>query len=123
MAPSAGRGGGGQGDPLLDFFDFSKPWVRKERVLASAPRQVEVDPLSVPPPATSQEEEAAQTEVQWQNYQVFAIPSLLFYSTKLPPSEEGVAGADGAKPILLPWWKHIWWRDQLHEWRRVGHLR
>ena len=122
MAPSAGRGGGGHQDPLLDFFDFSKPWVRKERVLASAPRQVEVDPLSVPPPATSQEEEAAQTEVQWQNYQVFVIPLVLFYSTKLPSPEEGVAGADGAKPSLLPWWKHIWWRDQLHEWRRVGHL-
>ena len=77
MAPSAGGsgrgGGGGQRDTLSDFFDFSKPWVRKERVLPSAPRQVEVDPLSVPPPATSEEEEAADTEARWQKYQVLTI--------------------------------------------------
>ena len=82
MAPSAGGrgGGGGQRDTLSDFFDFSKPWVRKERVLPSAPRVVEVDPLSVPPPATSEEEEAADTEAWWQNYQVLTIQ----FSIKLP---------------------------------------
>ena len=83
MAPSAGDregGGGGQRDTLSDFFDFSKPWVRKERVLPSAPRVVEVDPLSVPPPATSEEEEAADTEAWWQNYQVLTIQ----LSIKLP---------------------------------------
>ena len=72
MAPSAGKGGV-QRDDLSDFFDFSKPWVRKERIVPSAPRQVEVDPLSVPPPATSEEEEAAETEAEWQKYQVLAI--------------------------------------------------
>ena len=77
MAPSAGKGGG-QRDDLSDFFDFSKPWVRKERVVPSAPRQVEVDPLSVPPPATSEEEEAAETEAEWQKYQVLTIPVLVF---------------------------------------------
>ena len=122
MAPSTGRGGGGQRDTLSDFFDFSKPWVRSERVLPSAPRQVEVDPLSVPPPATSEEEEAAQTEAQWQKYQVLPIPVGLLLKN-VPSPEDCVAAADGAKPSLLPWWKHIWWCDQLHEWRRVGHLR
>ena len=64
-------GGGGGGDNLADFFDFSKPWVRRERMVPSAPRMVEVDPLSIPPPATSEEEKAAETEAQWQKYQVF----------------------------------------------------
>ena len=82
MAPSAGKGGG-QRDDLSDFFDFSKPWVRKERVVPSAPRQVEVDPLSVPPPATSEEEEAAETEAEWQKYQVLTILILVFKSLKL----------------------------------------
>ena len=66
-----GGGGGGDGDNLADFFDFSKPWVRRERMVPSAPRMVEVDPLSIPPPATSEEEKAAETEAQWQKYQVF----------------------------------------------------
>ena len=71
MAPSASRrGGDDQGDNLADFFDFSKPWVRKERVTLGASRMVEVDPLSLPPPATSEEEEASETEAQWQRYQV-----------------------------------------------------
>ena len=64
-------GGGGGGDNLADFFDFSKPWVRRERMAPSAPRMVEVDPLSIPPPATSEEEKAAETEAQWQKHQVF----------------------------------------------------
>ena len=38
-----GGGGGGDGDNLADFFDFSKPWVRRERMVPSAPRMVEVD--------------------------------------------------------------------------------
>ena len=82
MAPSAGKGGG-QRDDLSDFFDFSKPWVRKERIVPSAPRQVEVDPLSVPPPATSEEEEAAETEAEWQKSQVLTILILVFKSLKL----------------------------------------
>ena len=82
MAPTAGKGGG-QRDDLSDFFDFSKPWVRKERVVPSAPRQVEVDPLSVPPPATSEEEEAAETEAEWEKYQVLTILILVFKSLKL----------------------------------------
>ena len=118
MAPSAGRGGGGgQRDTLSDFFDFSKPWVRKERVLPSAPRLVEVDPLSVPPPATSEEEEAAETEEQWQKYQVLLISvgfqSLIHCSL----AEDCFAAVNGARPGLLPWCKHSWWSDQLHEWR------
>ena len=119
MAPSAGRGGGGGGqrDNLADFFDFSKPWVRKERVLPSAPRLVEVDPLSIPPPATSEEEEAAETEAQWQKYQVLGIPVGLQSLIHSLFVEDSVAAADGGKPGLLPRRKHSWWFDQLHEWR------
>ena len=80
MAPSAGRGGGGQRDDLADFFDFSKPWVRKERVLPSALREVEIDPLSVPPPATSEEEETAETEAEWQKYQKTVVRQLMVQS-------------------------------------------
>ena len=123
MAPSAGRGGGsGQRDTLSDFFDFSKPWVRKERVLPNAPRLVEVDPLSVPPPATSEEEEAAETEEQWQKYQVLSISVGLQSLMLFPFAEDCVAAADGAKPGLLPRCKHSWWSHQLHERRRVRHL-
>ena len=49
---------------------------------------------------------------------------VLSYSEIVSSSEGGVAAPDGAKPGLLPWWKHIWWRnDQLYEWHWVRHLR